>query len=99
MNKRKLGFDVENQKGKSKPVDSRGNAKLRETGVPGAPAIGTPKYIKAAVNAAEGRKDFNTSEHRDRGHQAGTGGIRKGLFGESEKIRGGQSSSANRESE
>lgn len=81
------GFDV--RKGPKKPIDARGQPK---TGL--GPKAGTPSWIKAAVNAAERKADKGTgSEHRSRGHQAGTGGIRSGLFPKREVTRAGQAGS------
>lgn len=92
--KAKGGFDV--KRAGKKPIDKRGNALMQETGVPGAPNIGTPKYIKAASNHAEGlakSRNFGTD------HDSGTGGIRSGLFNRKESIHGGQATRVGKDSD
>lgn len=68
-------------------IDSKGQPK---TGL--GPKAGTPSWIKAAVNSAERKVDKNPgSSHRNgHEHQAGTGGVRKGLFPRKEEIKAGQ---------
>lgn len=92
--KAKGGFDV--KKAGKKPIDAKGMPKMQETGIPGAPNMGTPSWIKASSNHAEGlakSRNFGT------GHESGTGGIRSGLFPRKEKIHGGQATRVGKDSD
>lgn len=88
------GFDVKRAK---KPKLGKGGViKNSESGVPGAPNMGTPSWIKASVNKAEKlakSRDFGTS------HEAGTGGIRSGLFPRKESIHAGQATRVGKDSD
>lgn len=80
---------------KDKGIDSKGIPETKQmSGVPGAPNRGTPKWLKAAANAAESKaisREFGSS------HTSGTGSVRTGMMRES--IHGGQATRRGKDSD
>lgn len=76
---------------KNRGVGEKGSPLLRVGGVPGYnKQEGTPGWIKAEAKKAEGRKDFNVSEHRGQESRWQSGGPPYAKAKSPEKIHGGQ---------
>lgn len=77
---------------KNRPIKDNGTPILRVGSVPGYnKGEGTPGWIKSAASKAEGRTDFNVSEHRGQ-ESRWQGGAPPRKADVKEKIHGGQAS-------